>query len=477
MKSRFTLFLFVLTLAFSMQSGNVFSQSKDFIGTRTIEKDGKILFETVPAESKGNIEFQNDQSFGMNNTSGEQFVLGGTVLWSAQDVAAIANVVAINNAGNYAFTGWGLNNLRASLYSDVSSNPLWDFSTQYDPFVDISGDGSIIATTAGTHFYLLDPANGNINYQFAFPDSFYASYVTLSRDGTMALVLANAWGSSTTYRAYAFELAGGASSIRWTYDVPVSEITQWIGANFSADGSTVAITGRYHLYAFNSIDGTLIWKHFLDNTESAPAISGDGRVIATADNGGFVQTWHFDSATNEYFLLWQYRILVGTSSWASSVGISADGNTIIAGSLIFLSSGNDGSVICFDTYGNGTPKWIYSGVGDLVDNISVSDDGNVAAVATWGDYPAHVKPDLLVFDVTTGQLTFSVITPGSFFTCDLSPDGKRVIAGGKGVHAREFGNGGRIYLCDIQLGGGSVSGNVNLTNTGDDSGVLVEVVG
>ena len=478
MKSRFILFLFVSIITFSFITDNIYSQSKDFVGTKKIEKDGKIAFETISAQNKGGIESLNDHLLGMNNAQGEQFVLGGTVLWSTQDAVAIANVVAINNVGNSALTGWGLNDMRVSLYSDASGNPVWNFPTgQYDPFVDISGDGLKIAATGGTDFYLLDPTNGNINFQFTLPDSFYASSVTLSRDGSMALVLAQAWGSSSTYRAYAFDLAGGTPSIKWTFDVQGSEITNWAGANFSASGSEVAIAGRYHLYVFNSIDGTLIWDHFLDNTESAPAISGDGKVVVTADNSGFVQTWHFDAVSNEYFLLWQYRVPPSAfSSWASSAGISADGNTIVAGSLIFPASGNEGSVMCFDTYGDGTPKWVFAGAGDLVDDIKVSDDGKVAAAVTWGDL-AHTRPDLMVFDTQTGDLTFNVITPGSFFTCDLSPDGKRVFAGGKAVHAREFGNGGRIYLCDIQLGGGNVSGNVNLTNTGDDSGVLVKVVG
>ena len=133
--------------------------------------------------------------------------------------------------------------------------------------------------------------------------------------------------------------------------------------------------------------------------------------------------------------------------------------------------------MCFDTYGDGTPKWVYGSVGDLVDDIKISDDGKVAAAVTWGDYPSHFKPDLLVFDTQTGDVTFDVVTPGSFFTCDISPDGQRVFAGGKAVHAREFGSGGRIYLCDIDLGGGNISGNVDLTNTGDESGVLVTAVG
>jgi hypothetical protein len=164
------------------------------------------------------------------------------------------------------------------------------------------------------------------------------------------------------------------------------------------------------------------------------------------------------------------------TNWASSVAISADGNTILAGSLVFNLPNYDGSIMAFDTYGDGTPKWIYSGAGDLVDDIAVSDDGKVAAAVTWGDL-AHTLPDLLVFDVATGGVTFDITSPGSFFTVDISPDGKRVFAGGKAVHAREFGNGGRIYLSEIDLGGGHVSGNVNLTNSGDNSGVLVKAAG
>ncbi len=105
-------------------------------------------------------------------------------------------------------------------------------------------------------------------FSLTLPDSLYASAVTVSRDGAMAVVLANALGSSTTYRAYAL-ISAVLPSVEWMFDVQGSEITNWAGANFSADGSTVAITGRNHLYVFNSIDGTLIWDHFVDNTESA----------------------------------------------------------------------------------------------------------------------------------------------------------------------------------------------------------------
>ena len=42
--------------------------------------------------------------------------------------------------------------------------------------------------------------------------------------------------------------------------------------------------------------------------------------------------------------------------------------------------------MCFDTYGDGTPKWIFGGAGDLVDDISLSDDGKVVAAVTGAIY-------------------------------------------------------------------------------------------
>jgi len=324
MKFRFILFLLVSIITFSFITDNIYIQSKDFVGTKKIEKNGIIAFETISAQNKGSIESLEDHLLGMNNSQGEQFVLGGSVLWFTQDPVAIANIVALNAAGSSALTGWGLNDMRVSLYSDASGNPVWNFPTgTYDPFVDISSDGSKIAATAGTHFYMLSPVDGSIDFQFALPDSFYASSVALSRDGSMAVVLAQAWGSSTTYRAYAFNLTS-TPVIDWTLDVPVSEVANWAGVNFSPDGSVVAITGRNHLYILNSLSGSVIWHNFIDNTESAPAISENGKVVVTADNSGFVQTWHFDSGNNEYFLLWQYKVPPSAfSSWASSVGISA----------------------------------------------------------------------------------------------------------------------------------------------------------
>ena len=480
---RTTLKQFSLVLLFSVLYQifivESFAQQNEFYGSKIIKQNNKSLIQTIPQKISNPIDIPTKQLTNLKNIAGEKYVMGGSVLWSFTDGAAISNTAELNADGNFSLNAWGLNNMRVSRYPVQNNIPIWEVPTvPNDPNIDISDDGDVIAVARGTDFYLLDSTNGNIVYQITMPDTLYASNLSVSRSGSHVVFLADASGNGTVAKAYMLSLEGGVPSVIWTKEIPRSVITNWAGANFSADGDVVVINGRSHLYVVNVGDGSVVWDHFVDNTESPAVISGDGGVIVTADNSGFIQTWQRNQTWTEYNLLWQYKIPLVSSftNWASSVDISADGSTIVAGTLIFLASGYDGSVVAFDTYGGGIPKWVYMGAGDLVDDIAISDDGKVAAAVSWGDL-SHLKPDLMVFDVETGELTFEIVSPGSFFTVDISHDGKKVLAGGKGVHAREFGNGGRLYLSEIDLGGGSVSGTVDLAGTTNESGVLIKAVG
>ncbi|MEK9136415.1 MAG: carboxypeptidase-like regulatory domain-containing protein, partial [Bacteroidota bacterium] len=128
----------------------------------------------------------------------------------------------------------------------------------------------------------------------------------------------------------------------------------------------------------------------------------------------------------------------------------------------------------FDTFGEGTPNWIFSGMGDLVDEIAISDDGSLLAAVTWGDL-ANLKADIYIFERNSNTPVFSVNTPGSMFSLSMSADGKSVAAGGKAVHARQFGNGGNVYNIGVDLGGGAIAGQA--TAVPSLGGVLVEVIG
>jgi len=475
MKTILRLQFFPLCVLLSL-STIIFAQSENFVGTKTIYRSGETKIQTIPKKNLSDPESLDNHLLGWKgNITGNPKILGGNVLWSFQDAVAIANHEVISGNGQSPMTAWTLNDERISLYSDANNTPLWEFTTDpNDGYVAVSQDGNIIASSDGSTFHLLDPATGNSIYQLDLPDSLVASHVQVSRDGSLAIFLANAVIGSSISTVYAIDPTG-TPSILWTANFPESG---WSGVNISADGSHIAVNSRYHLYILNSSDGSLIWDHFIDNTESPVAISGDGQIIVTADLSGYIITRIYDQLSNEYQLLWQYHVPAGNFiNWAYSPAISADGSIVMAGTLLFTNNGgNDGSVIAFNTFSGNTPLWIYGNTGDLVNDIAISDDGSVAAAVTWGDMN-HTLPDLLVFDVATGDLTFGQVTPGSFFSVDITPDGNHVFAGGKAVHAREFGNGGLIYLVDIDLGGGSISGNVNLTNTSDNSGVIVEALG
>jgi hypothetical protein len=399
-RSKMILILFLFTIL----SPFVQSQNKTFIGTEKLINGNTTALRTIPEEVLPG-EIISEELKTTPAVSGDSYVLGGNVLWIAEDGAAISSGVKVSGNGTVPVTAWTLNNVRVSLYPENSNVPLWEFPTSpYDASVAISSDGSVIAVPFAQKFFLLEKANGSVKYEMTLADSFYATAAAVTRNGDKVIFLAQANGGSNTARAYCLDAASSTPVVLWTFDVPANIITNWTGVTISASGNRVILTGRNHIYVLNTSTGALIWDNFVDNTEAPSGISGNGDVIVSADNSGFVQTRLFNSSTNQYNLLWQYRIPVGSfTNWASSVGISADGKTILAGSLIFYSAGYDGSVVAFDTYGNGTPKWVATGLGDLVDDISVSDDGRVAAAVTWGDL-THTKADLYVFDVQTGNL-------------------------------------------------------------------------
>ena len=70
---------------------------------------------------------------------------------------------------------------------------------------------------------------------------------------------------------------------------------------------------------------------------------------------------------------------------------------------------------------------------------------------------------------------YEINTPGSMFALDIASDGSFCTVGGKAVHAREMGSGGLVYSVDCDLGGGFITGIVNLDGEEDNSGVKIEI--
>ena len=83
-------------------------------------------------------------------------------------------------------------------------------------------------------------------------------------------------------------------------------------------------------------------------------------------------------------------------------------------------------------------------------DVAISADGARFAVAQFGDEPDLVA-EVRIFDRDNNAPLYSLNLPGSAFNVDISPDGRWVVAGSKGVHANVSGSGGRYDL--IHLGG------------------------
>ena len=167
--------LFVL-IFFLFSSITVIGQDNKFIGTKKITNGNKSFFETIPQKNISTYQTLEENKTPVNSYNKDRFVLDGNVLWSFQDGLAIANVTELNSDGTLPLTGWGLNTMRVSRYTDVNNIPLWEYPTApYDPNVDVSDDGSVIAATQGTDFYLLDNLTGAVKYQMTMPDTLYAT--------------------------------------------------------------------------------------------------------------------------------------------------------------------------------------------------------------------------------------------------------------------------------------------------------------
>ena len=406
------------------------------------------------------------------------------VRWQSTDGAAIANNVATNAIGTNAFIGWYLNNERASFHDNNSATPIWEFPTDNTPtyynVVALSADANIVALGSNHNLYLFDKTSGTITFNFPIPDSRIASQVAVSRDGQLLVCAAQSPLAGGIHRVYAF-IPPSTTPI-WTFDFSDGQSTGIYGINISIDKSIVAVNGKFYGYILNASNGTERTELPISNTESRLALSADGSVMGISELSGFIKAFVYNSGQSRYDLLWQYRIPPGvTTNWASAVAVSADGLTLMAGSLVFVDLTNgiyDGSVYLFDTFGEGTPNWIKTGLGDEVTGVALSDDGSLGAATTWGDFYNPSKPTTFVFERGSNQEVFSVSSPGSMFALAMSADGKTVVAGGKHTHARQFGSGGDVFDIAVDLGGGAISGTVLLGGVPpNQSGTLVQVLG
>ncbi len=432
------LILLVVALTFS----NLYSQSDNFIGstTKTVMQNGVLNYQAVtnPLPNEG-------ANLMINGGSSDFRVSNGSFMrWSFTDAAAINNDGMISGDGKTSAIGWYLNNKRVSVYGNTNSTPFWDYQTPANNgrnYIAISDTGDVIAAGSYRNFYLLNKTSSTPFFNFdllATPDTGAAGPLDLTSNGGYLLASANRSDSSWVY---CFNKNSTVSI--WKVKIP----GQIQGIKIAAN-DTLAIVNTYSAYyVYNIYTGALRYTApITDGTQAPQGISGNGNIIATINYKGYVKVYQWSGSA--YNLLWQYQEPPGTYyNWVASVDVTDDGQYVAIGTLIFITSSSyDGSVRFFKVSTGSTPLWSFTALGDEVNMVTISKNRKYLAAASWGKLD-NSKDDIYVFrcDPGTGAPWYSFNSPGSAFMCSISNDGTSVIAGGKAVHARNFGSGGTLY--------------------------------
>lgn len=370
------------------------------------------------------------------------------ILWVDRNhLNAIAEHVAIAGNGMFIQTGWYLNNERTSLYRTLgTSTPQWTFplanSSGYIP-VDVSftADG-IITASPGEPIYNFTYQNPTPRWVQNLPGGFTVSAsmqgptVVVSDDGSLYGVLGR---SGDIGRLFIYDSAG--DTIRTITFNPTNGI---YGLDASSDCSVFCVSTYNALYIYN-FDGTRRDSLF-HYGQTVAKISGDGSYVVKGGFNATVYLYRWNGSI--YELVWQQNT---GHPWVTAVAISRDASTIMAGTYQY-SPNNTGKVALFDS-SSATPLWEYTQYGDYVSSCALTEDGSRAAAGSWGQYNGTFGDVVTVFERASATPLFQILDdldePGSIFSVDISRDGSFVTAGGKAVHARQFGNGGETYAVRI----------------------------
>jgi hypothetical protein len=447
------------------------TQATTFIETKMLQRGATSVSRTVdPAVPEINVQAPYLRHSGLNLSLDAT----GDVVWTAADEMGMMNNLGISDDGSVAAIDIDLNNLRLQVLNGQTGDLLYEVTSARAGWesVAVAGSGNYIAYATGDLLYLL-PADNSTPVWISSEGS--CIRVAISRDGQHILGLEGPT-TATPDSIHVWSYSPVSGTPVWTRAFPYATAGYFNGAKYSADGTRLVITGRNHIWVVNPVDGSAIDDFPAFNTEKPASVSGNGHVITYgALNGGKLYVHAWDAAAQSYLQLWTYTFTGGSSNWCTATGVSEDGETIGAGSLQFTSTGYDGFFAVFETYGNGQPLWTPASMADYVADVAISRDGLTVAASSWGPLSGTTPANIQVFDKYNPTPFFTYSHPGSPNVLAMTPDGTRLLAGGKAVHNRNMGWGGNAFMFSLDLEGGSVTGNVTLQGTTDYSGVVVEI--
>jgi hypothetical protein len=464
------------------ESNNLVNCKLSFMKTSSLVAVVCLSLTVTVVFSQKMVRFETDLSKGISKPVFDNYGTSGSINsvitnadkdaginWQYTDGAAIGSKVKVSAQTGYTFTSWWLNDQRISLYGNTST-ALWEvpITTDWEWAIDMTESGQwavsahnniaqLFMTSSGVPFWELT-VNGNIMGAKLSQDGSILFLADNNHNGTdSSYVSAYTVGNSTPLWQKAF--FGNGTAFTKSKDDSRIVFCQYVGVN--------------KMWVLDGASGEKIFDAYYYN-ENPPALSYDGTVILNGDYSGNAFLYKYDEYLETYIEKWTYKVGGGgTSAWVCGMGVSDDGSTVALGTLVFLASGYEGEIYMFNSY-SPVPLWVFSGTGDEVSSIGISADGSLMAAASWGPMNQQ-KPDFYLFRKESDVPVFSINTPGSFFSADLSSDGTLCAVTGKAVHAREFGNGGLLYNIHSDPGGGIVAGSVDLENTMDESNAKIVI--
>ncbi len=451
---KLALVLFVLVVFAQLLTADVWQQSF------TLENEGeKTKFEQT---DQINLEIEKSSIISRDNRV--------STLWQTSDPGAIAGVVRVSPTLENSFVQWNLNYERVSLFHD-SAVPLWEHNVSdlnFDYPIDMLEDGTILAVGDDIVLKIFGPDSSIPTWEYTIGRTIRGLEIT--PDGTGIYI--------------SFYDAGLNQGIVEKYEIG-NETPIWssgfIGGastlDMSGDGTTLIFTqygsGNSNMWVLDSSDGNVVFQG-PEYNQNNPAICDDASIIVNGDYSGYVHVYEYNEALETYEEKWSFNATGGGSStWIGGMSISGDGSTIAVGTLVFYSTYYDGEIIVFDTEAP-VQLWRYENFGDYVTEIDMSYDGSIIAAAGYGPMN-HSTADFLLFRRESNIPVYEINTPGSMFALDMASDGSFCTVGGKAVHARDFGSGGLLYCVDCDLGGGFITGIINLDGEDDNSGAKIEI--
>ena len=355
---------------------------------------------------------------------------------------AIADRVAITPDGYGIFAGWYLNNERFSAYVSTGlQSPAWSYRYNTDYSMPVAASNVGYAGTDITLPVLLWDRNSPLYVdQYDFAQGFVCRGVAFSGDGNL---LAAVGQSGLNGMLVIYDVTAQDTIFTRAFDI----VTALNGVDFAKDGSTVVVSNYGSLLVYNVPDGELL-STLYNYSQNVARVSGDGSLIVIGTFSGTVYLYEWDGSGYDY--RWNRSI---QHDWVTAVDVSDDGSTVACGTLDFQNNQIAGGKFVMWDADSAEVLIEYDEYGDEVSAVKLSADGRYAVAASWGQYGATFGDVLTCFiretDVPIFRLQDDNDEPGSLFDAAISDSGHYAVAGGKAVHAREWGNGGMVYSIKI----------------------------